>query len=76
MAKHKKETLLFIDGYCAGLKDNSLSNKIIEQQDFMLLNAHQLVKNGIAKPWLKFEEFKELMKFEYDHNGKRVSKFI
>lgn len=75
-AKHKKATDIFIDGYHAGITDNKLSNDTIQEQERMLLNAHQLVKNGISKPWIKFDEFKILMKFDHDINGKRISEFV
>jgi hypothetical protein len=75
-AKNKKETYIFINGYHAGLADNKFSNEVIQEQERMLLNAHQLVKNGISKPWLKFDEFKTLMKFDHDINGKRISEFV
>ena len=40
----------------------------------MLLNAFQLIKNGKCVTWLKFDQFKELVKRPHDHNGKVIDK--
>ena len=39
-------------------------------KDEELLNAFQLVKNGIRKSWLKFDDFKKLIKRPHDCYGK------
>ncbi len=49
-------------------------SRIIEDQDEMILNAFQLVKNGKSFEYLKFNEFKQLIKNKHDHNGNIVKK--
>jgi len=51
---------------------NMILDEVKEDADNRLLNAFQLVKNGIKISTLKFPEFKKLMETKHDHNGKPI----
>jgi len=46
----------------------------MELQEERLLNAFQLVKNGVKMSGLMFSEFKRVMEFKRGHDGKLVKK--
>lgn len=46
--------------------------RVIEEQEAMLLNAFQLVKNGKSYGHLKFSDFKELVSKKHDHEGNMI----
>ena len=47
--------------------------EVMDAQENRLLNAFQLVKNGINKGYLKFYDFKLLMDKKHDHKGNLVT---
>lgn len=42
---------------------------LLAAEEYRLLNAFQLIKNGVSKGGLKFDDFKLLMDKDHDHNG-------
>ena len=42
---------------------------LLAAEEYRLSNAFQLIKNGVSKGGLKFDDFKLLMDKDHDHNG-------
>ena len=65
---------VFYDEWLTDSQYETIIALVEKECDAKLLNAFQLVKNGIQIGTLKFPEFKKLMEIKHDHNGKAKGK--